>query len=490
MRYKFYLSITCVFVILLFYVLNRSYKSVDRGIEENIETILWQAISLEGTNRLKSLDVRVVRFSESSPVNPIPEEDKGALAKSETFEHFRRYSEGAVKPKNAFVRDLNMDQSYLCWKSPIRIEQLDSIFQLELINSNIKTQTFIYFNDKINNRTGHSRLYSSSLFPQKDICLDSIQLGVHGELELKAYIHYPYVYVMKEVSKKSAPHTAALVGIFIFIWGIRYYIRYGVLKKERHNILSTPPIFILPETHHLLDTTLLLETLRESKEEEPEPPVVERGPIYLDEKTQLLYFYDSELYLSKQNFQILKILLESEGHAMGKEDLADKLWGKLYSLKERQTKCMQRFRKAIEPIPELQLILERGVCYRLLISERATAVTETPATESDSSSEELETPSVGSETLSPETETPSVESEVSSLEQETPDSTSDADVVTKKPAKKRARKPTVKKKKDETGEKNENNEVTENSGVAENNEVTESEKSPENEAKNEKGEKE
>lgn len=90
MRYKFYLSITCVFVILLFYVLNRSYKSVDRGIEENIETILWQAISLEGTNRLKSLDVRVVRFSESSPVNPIPEEDKGALAKSETFEHFRR----------------------------------------------------------------------------------------------------------------------------------------------------------------------------------------------------------------------------------------------------------------------------------------------------------------------------------------------------------------------------------------------------------------
>lgn len=368
MKNKISIGLTLSYLILLFVVAGIVFKSVAGSIEANIKEIFWNAISKEGNERLVKLNIFVLRGT-GLPDKYSKEVKDGVFIENAKGEAFVPYSESNQRLEK-FYRVINSDQSYLAIKSPIQIEQLDSFFQKGLEENKIRTKTFLYFRDNKNNREGWSCPYEPSLFSGKDICLDSIQIGVQKELFLKAYIHYPYVFVAGKIVKRMFPYVTFPLAAIVLIIGLYYNIRFFWLKKRKKEGF----IDFLGPNGNFLDRIIFNIEGEKSKflSEYVDPPQIERADICWDDRTLIFYFYEYTIPLSRQNYHLLKLFLSKPDGILTKDEISKSLWGNLHEAQTRLVKCMQRFRANFEGIPGIEIQTGKKNYYKFTINRRLT----------------------------------------------------------------------------------------------------------------------
>lgn len=381
MKSKIGISLALGYIILLFVAAGIVFKSVDENIKLNIEEFFWNAISKECNGRLTKLNAFVIRGI-GLPDILNKSRGSGVSIKSSEGEVFVPYNELNKRPEK-FYRVINMDQTYLAIESPIQIEQLDSFFQKELEENQIKTKTFLYFRDNKNNREGWSCPYTPSLFPDKDICLDSIEVGVQKELFLKAYIHYPYMFVAGKVSKKIFPYVTFPLAAIILLIGVYYNIHYFWLKRNRKELMFEP---VLPNGNLPTENASSNEDESNSICEYVEPPKKPRNDICWDEKTMTFYYYEHQVPLSRQNYHLLTLFLSKPDGVLTKEEIVKALWGNLHDAQTRLIKCMQRFRSQFDGIPEIEVVTGKMNYYQFIMHVRSD---ETQSDDTPTTSEEL-----------------------------------------------------------------------------------------------------
>ena len=105
------------------------------------------------------------------------------------------------------------------------------------------------------------------------------------------------------------------------------------------------------------------------RREQPEQEVAETvaGPFRIDRSAHRLFMNDRELELTSTEFRLLEFFMAHPGHAYGRDQLLNEVWGEQRFVTPRTVDVhVRRLREQIEAQPEepRYLITVRGFGYR------------------------------------------------------------------------------------------------------------------------------
>lgn len=265
-----------------------------------------------------------------------------------------------TKSLAAEEKDFLSDQLYLSLKNPVKIEKLDSLFQLKLKENgfNFKTAVSLY-----NNETDKKTFYG-----QEDVKV------LHDYLKLTYKVDIRDVILLEGYVKGSWLEN--------LLWGYSYYIVLSIMVcfalgmlmlKKRNSKYFKQCVYGNEQPREIEQEQLLpveqeLAPFTESSKESPKQPLQPTdNVIWYDEKQYALIYGDQMIQIAPKLFGLFYQLAQGENYFQSYTYLYQALGeGKEETDKKILEQLVFRLRKELEkPIPDLSIDTIRASGYQI-----------------------------------------------------------------------------------------------------------------------------
>lgn len=253
-------------------------------------------------------------------------------------------------------------QTVLALEEPINVYALNELFQNALAKAKLKGKSAIYYtlSDTTVCSTTDSTFYKSA-YPLK-----KVYAGLKREIELQAYVKIPILTQMKTTSKDFIIVFLLLI-LFVsaFFW-TKYssfaekYIYHPAKKTLRPLLMLTPEIGFDSERGYLIG----------------------KG---------------KEVKLINYKLRLFRLFLESPGYYLSLSEILKSVWDGAIVSPNTIEQTVRRLRTDLKCFPEIRIVTERKVGYRLVIGNEddlglVNPVTLQTATEEENTAKEEEGP--------------------------------------------------------------------------------------------------
>lgn len=322
--------------------------SLRNKVTEVWKRTLWE----DCTNRMSEINVKKKHIFSSTTSSDIK-----IVTEGQTL-HLKKDSTESL---TADEGDFLADQYYLSLKNPVKIEKLDSLFRLKLMENGFtfKTAVSLY-----NNETEKKTFYG-----QEDVKV------LHDYLKLTYKVDIRDVILLEGYVKGGWLEN--------LLWGKGFYILLflilfgGVvilaLEKRRLKYLMQ----FVPENEQLREIPLTLpiefvqdaELATEPVEEHMQPELNLQPTvldIFLDEEKHTLVYADKEILLAPKVFDLFYQLAQGKDCFQSYELLYQSLWSDAGSAdKKHLEQLVIRLREKLKDIPQLRIETIRGSGYQI-----------------------------------------------------------------------------------------------------------------------------
>lgn len=319
-------------------------------------TEIWkQTLWEDRTNRMREANVKT-KYIFVPTVSPNIE----IVTEGQTL-HFKKDS---IKPYTPDERDFLADQQYLSLKNPVKLEKLDSLFQLKLRENGLEYKTTVSL---YNNDTGKKTFYG-----REDVEV------LHDYLKLSYKVDIQNIILLEGYVKGG--------WIESIVWGTFYYIVLSIafvslviliVKRERNNKSSKSPDQFVSGNEQPQETEQALpdgpieqkvEQLTEPEAESLELPLLPTDNVVrYNERLCSLFYSDQTIQLTPKVFELFYSLLQGKDYFQSYESLYKDLGDKNVEVdKKTVEQLVFRLRKDLNlTIPVLSIETIRAKGYQI-----------------------------------------------------------------------------------------------------------------------------
>lgn len=354
-----------IFVVWLIFISGGYWYSC--SLRTQVTEIWKQTLWEDRTNRMREAKVKTKYI-----FVPTASPDIKIITEGQTL-HFKKDS---IKPYTPDERDFLADQQYLSLKNPVKLEKLDSLFQLKLRGNGLEYKTAVSL---YNNDTDKKTFYG-----QEDVKV------LHDYLKLTYKVDIQDIILLEGYVKGG--------WIENLVWGTSYYIVLSIalvilgiliVKRRQNNKSSKYPDQFVSENEQPMETELVLpvepvgqkvELLTEPETElvaEPEVESLEESlelpllpidnVVRYDERLCSLMYGDQTIQLAPRVFELFYSLLQGKDFFQSYESLYQILGdGKVDADKKTVEQLVLRLRKDLnQTIPVLSIETIRAKGYQI-----------------------------------------------------------------------------------------------------------------------------
>lgn len=354
-----------IFVVWLIFISGGYWYSC--SLRTQVTEIWKQTLWEDRTNRMSEANVRKIHV-----FTPTASPDIKIITEGQTL-HLKRDS---IEPYTADEGDFLADQQYLSLKNPVKLEKLDSLFQLKLRGNGLEYKTAVSL---YNNDTDKKTFYG-----QEDVKV------LHDYLKLTYKVDIQDIILLEGYVKGG--------WIENLVWGTSYYIVLSIalvilgiliVKRRQNNKSSKYPDQFVSENEQLMETELVLpvepvgqkvELLTEPETElvaEPEVESLEESlelpllpidnVVRYDERLCSLMYGDQTIQLAPRVFELFYSLLQGKDLFQSYESLYQTLGdGDVDADKKTVEQLVFRLRKDLnQAIPVLSIETIRAKGYQI-----------------------------------------------------------------------------------------------------------------------------
>lgn len=354
-----------IFVVWLIFISGGYWYSC--SLRTQVTEIWKQTLWEDRTNRMSEANVRKIHV-----FTPTASPDIKIITEGQTL-HLKRDS---IEPYTADEGDFLADQQYLSLKNPVKLEKLDSLFQLKLRGNGLEYKTAVSL---YNNDTDKKTFYG-----QEDVKV------LHDYLKLTYKVDIQDIILLEGYVKGG--------WIENLVWGTSYYIVLSIalvilgiliVKRRQNNKSSKYLDQFVSENEQLMETELVLpvepvgqkvELLTEPETElvaEPEVESLEESlelpllpidnVVRYDERLCSLMYGDQTIQLAPRVFELFYSLLQGKDLFQSYESLYQTLGdGDVDADKKTVEQLVFRLRKDLnQAIPVLSIETIRAKGYQI-----------------------------------------------------------------------------------------------------------------------------
>lgn len=316
-------------------------------------TEIWKHTLREDcTNRMREIDVKKIHI-----LSPTVSSD----IKIETEDQTLHLKKDGTESLTTEEKDFLADQYYLSFKNPVKIEMLDSLFRLKLMENGLTFRTAVSL---YNNETEKKTFYG-----QEDVKV------LHDYLKLTYKVDISDVAILEGYVKGGWLES--------LLWGKGYYILLSLilfgalallmLEKRKLKYLKQ----YVPENQLLWEIPPTLpESVLQDVELVTEPVEVHTQPelnlqpttlvVFLDENKHTLVYADKEIPLAPKVFGLFYLLAQGKDYFQSYDFLLQNLWSNdEFADKKHLEQVVIRLRKDLKDIPWLSIDAIRGSGYQI-----------------------------------------------------------------------------------------------------------------------------
>lgn len=373
--------------VLLVYHLYSEYHLIKTSFRKDLVDAFYEALKKDVENRKKAL-IKNFYFGFADNVK----KDSVTLITSKGEQKsFRDNPDQKVDEKY-----INIIQSVLYQKNPIKVNALNELFREELIKRNIKVQSAVSFIDNILDTTYLSNRNIKLLSP---IFSDPIAIGAKREVSLQAYTEISPVFIISRMSKS---YWFIVLGWLLFVTGLTFFIPYQMRRTkmqivqdyakqlinfssqqknkfmvdavmvEQEGLVGYPKHETMLVAHEAeTSNTLGKNNLAEEVEEKEEPHQNFKGLVLLSE--DLIFDFDNYKLYSKGKIVVMTLkpakllgsLLNAPNYYLSRQGLRDKVWANVSVTDEAVRRCVSRLNGGLSVSPNVKVVNLLGEGYRL-----------------------------------------------------------------------------------------------------------------------------
>lgn len=323
-----YSLLCCIFITSVYGMYIFLFK-MKKSIYTNIENIFTETIRSDMFIRLKSWGEPYACFYQSRD----KKRSEFASFHSPTgVEYFNKRLTDSIRSLRGDQIKHAALQTVLTIEKPINIYTLDALFQTFLQKAGLKGKTAIYYtlSDTTVCSTTDSTFYKSA-HPLK-----KVYAGLKREIELQAYVKIPILTQMKTMSKDFVLVFFLLI-LFVsaFFWAkyssfAEKYIYNPAKKTLRPLMMLTPEIGFDSERGYIIG----------------------KG---------------KEVKLINYKLRLFRLFLDSPGYYLGLAEILRSVWDGAIVSSNTIEQTIRRLRNDLKCFPEIRIVTERKVGYRLVI---------------------------------------------------------------------------------------------------------------------------
>lgn len=333
--------IICLYIVISLFSIHTirvSYNNFNIINKQLIESALTQAIKKDKEIRMNQINAPIWIGSirhDTSEYTTIEQENKPTIK-------LKRNNELKEKSRSEKI-DLVI-QSFLHDFNPIKINNLDSLFNIELQKNNLNARSSVsYINGTSYITSSKEKMKGTNI-----IITDTLYDGIQKEISFVGYAEIPISnYLIKEKSQ--------LISIS-FIWIILTVFSLSIRLIKRKDSSIQESIDINAERF-----------IKSNKSTNLSFYIADY--LSFDKENNLIIYNKKQIRLTSQSGEILCHLLESPDHFLTYEELIQKLWYKVeLNGQERLTQAIKRLRENLKDCPIILIENIRKEGYRLLIN--------------------------------------------------------------------------------------------------------------------------
>lgn len=318
----------CIFITIVFGMYVFLFK-MKKNIQIKVDTILTETVTADMWTRLKKWGQPYAILYGNK------DKKRSGLVQIRTVEETEYYSKSltdSIRSLHGGQRKHAVFQTILALEKPINVYRLDELFQTSLQKAGLKAKTAIYYTspDTTVCSTTDSTFYKSAR------PLNKVYAGLKREIELQAYVKIPILTQMKTTSKDFVLVFFLLI-LFVsaFFW-IKYssfaekYIYNPAKKTLRPLMMLTPEIGFDSERGYIIG----------------------KG---------------KEVKLINYKLRLFRLFLDSPGYYLGLAEILRSVWDGAIVSSNTIEQTIRRLRNDLKCFPEIRIVTERKVGYRLVI---------------------------------------------------------------------------------------------------------------------------
>lgn len=323
-----YSLLCCIFITIVFGVYVFLFK-MKKNIQTKVDTILIETVTADMWMRLKKWgQPYAVFYGDTNKKRP----ELVQLRTVEKTEYFNKRLTDSIRSLHRDNRKHAVFQTILALEKPINVYKLDELFQTSLQKAGLKAKTAIYYTslDTTVCSTNDSTFYKSA-YPIK-----KVYAGLKREIELQAYVKIPILTQMKTMSKDFIIVFFLLI-LFVsaFFWAkyssfAEKYIYNPAKKTLRPLMMLTPEIGFDSERGYIIG----------------------KG---------------KEVKLINYKLRLFRLFLDSPGYYLGLAEILRSVWDGAIVSSNTIEQTIRRLRNDLKCFPEIRIVTERKVGYRLVI---------------------------------------------------------------------------------------------------------------------------
>lgn len=323
-----YSLLCCIFITSVYGMYTFLFK-MKKSIHTKVENIFTETIRSDMFIRLKSWGEPYACFYQSRNKK---RSELSSFHSPTGIEYFNKRLTDSIRSlhgdqiKNAAL------QTVLALEKPINIYTLDALFQTSLQKAGLKAKTAIYYtiSDTTVCSTTDSTFYKSA-HPVK-----KVYAGLKHEIELQAYVKIPILTQMKTMSKD-------FITIFLLLILFTSAFFWAKYSSFAENYIHNP----------------VKKTLR--------PLLMLTPEIGFDSERGYIIGKGKEVKLINYKLRLFKLFLNSPGYYLGLAEILRSVWDGAIVSSNTIEQTVRRLRNDLKCFPEIRIVTERKVGYRLVI---------------------------------------------------------------------------------------------------------------------------
>lgn len=323
-----YSLLCCIFITIVFGMYIFLFK-MKKNIHTKVDAIFTETVTADMWMRLKKWgQPYAILYGNKG-------RKKSGLVQIRTVEETEYYSKSltdSIRALRGGQRKYAVFQTILALEKPINVYKLDELFQTSLQQAGLKAKTAIYYtlSDTTVCSTTDSTFYKSA-HPVK-----KVYAGLKREIELQAYVKIPILNQMKTMWKDF---------ITVFLLLILFVSAFFWAKNS-----SFAENYIYNPAKKTLRTLLMLT---------PE--------IGFDSERGYLIGKGKEVKLINYKLRLFRLFLESPGYYLSLSEILKSVWDGAIVSPNTIEQTVRRLRTDLKCFPEIRIVTERKVGYRLVI---------------------------------------------------------------------------------------------------------------------------
>lgn len=322
-------SLLCCILMTSAYGLYTFFFTTQKKIYTKVENILATTVNNDMYIRLKRWGEPYVFFYQTkNKMKP----KRIEIRTVEGTEYLSKTLTDSIRLLKGDKRRFAVLQTILALEAPINVNEFNNLFQSALEKAGIKAKTVTYYTspDTTVCSSIDSTFYKSAYQTKK------VYAGMKREVELQAYVKIPLLFQIWMMQKEFIV-TVLLLILFIYAF---FWAKYSVFAERYiYNYVKKKPRTILKLT----------------------------PDIGFDAERGFVIGKGREVKLINYKLKLFRLFLESPGYYIGLADILKNVWEGAIVSPNTIEQTVRRLRIDLKCFPEIRIITERKVGYRLVI---------------------------------------------------------------------------------------------------------------------------